>query len=150
MSEDWLEIRDENVNVEEIMQQIRERIARRSGTTSPDEQKPEVVVQTLWEETIGGAEEGSAIGWHVSIRQRDCDILPRYYVIDWRMPILGPIHAVVRRIINAEIRRYLFPSLERQSRLNRQVLRALESLSQENARLRQEIEKLVRASKGQA
>jgi hypothetical protein len=149
MSEDWLEIKDENVNVEEIMRQIRERIAVRSGTTLPDEQKPEAVAQTLWKEMIGGAEEGSAIGKHVSIRQRDCDIVPRYYVIDWRIPILGPIHAVVRRIINDEIRRYLFPSLEKQSRFNRQALRALESLSQENARLRQQIEELEHASKGQ-
>ena len=148
MSEDWLEIKDENVNVDEIMRQIRERIARRSGTASPDEQKPEAVVQTLWKETISGAEEGSAIGQHVSIRQRDCDILPRDYVIDWRIPILGPIHAAIRRIINAEIRRYLVPSLEKQSYLNRQMSRVVQDLSRENARLRQEIEELKRTPKG--
>jgi hypothetical protein len=78
----------------------------------------------------------------VTIRQRDGDIVPRYYAIEWRIPILGPIHAKVRRIINDEIRRYLMPSLRKQSTLNRQMLRALNDLGQENARLRQEIKGL--------
>ena len=150
MNDDWLEISDKDVNVQEIMRQIRERVAGRSSTTLPDDENPEAVAEALREKMIGNGEGGSALGQHISIRQRDCDIVPRYYVIDWRIPILGPIHAVVRRIINDEIRRYLFPSLEKQSRFNRQALRALESLSQENARLRQEIEELERASKGQA
>ncbi len=129
--DNWLETSDENVNVEEIIRQIKERVASRCGTTPPDEEKPEAVAETLWKETIG---------------DRVWDIVPRYYVIDWRKPILGPIHAMVRRIINAEIRRYLFPSLVKQSRFNRQTQRALESLSQENVRLRQEVEELRRAS----
>jgi hypothetical protein len=149
MNDDWLETSDENINVKEIMRQIRERVASRSGTTPPVEENPEAAAEALWKEMIGNGEGGLALGQHVSIRQHDCDIVPRYYVIDWRIPILGPIHAVVRRIINAEIRRYLFPSLEKQSRFNRQALRALESLSQENVRLRQEIQELERASKGQ-
>jgi len=148
MNESWLEVSDENVNVEEIMRQIRERVARRSGATLPDEENPEAAAEALWKEMIGNGEGGLTPGQHVPIRQRDCDIVPRYYVIDWRIPILGPIHAVVRRIINAEIRRYLFPSLEKQSRFNRQALRAMASLSQENARLRQKIEELERASSG--
>jgi len=91
---------------------------------------------------IGGTAGESASGNHISIRQRDCDIVPRYYVIDWRVPILGPIHALVRRIINAEIRRYLLPALEKQSQLNRQMLRILEDLVKENGCLRREIEEL--------
>jgi hypothetical protein len=150
MSDNWLEISDKDVNVQEIMRQIRERVAHRSSTTLPDEENPEAAAEALREEMIGKGEGGSALGQRVSIRQRDCDIVPRYYVIDWRIPILGPIHAMARQIINDEIRRYLFSSLDKQSHFNRQVLLALENLSQENARLRQEIKALERASKGQS
>lgn len=99
-----------------------------------------MVASALWQEMIG--DEEFKLGETVSIRRRDCDIVPRNYVIDWRIPILGPAHALVRRIINDEIRRYLMPSLRKQSNLNRRLLRALRELSRENAELRQEIEKL--------
>src|SRR5690606_41931981 len=72
----------------------------------------------------------------------DCEVLPRDYVIDWRIPILGPIHAFVRRIVNAEIRRYLEPGLIRQTRFNRWVLRELQALQQENDALRRELASL--------
>jgi uncharacterized protein YaaN involved in tellurite resistance len=58
------------------------------------------------------------------------------------MPILGPLHAVVRRLINAEIRRYLMPALEKQSSLNRQLLRLVAELVQENDRLRRRVDEL--------
>jgi hypothetical protein len=142
MSDDWLEISDENINVEEIMRQIRERIARRSGIPPSEEaERPEDVVEALWRERIGDIEE-TVFSKRVPIRLHDCDVVPRYYVIDWRIPILGPVHAVVRRIINAEIRRYLLPSLEKQSSFNRKVMRALRDLVQENIHLRQEIGEL--------
>ena len=73
---------------------------------------------------------------------QDCDIVPANYVIDWRVPILGPIHAAVRRVIHAELRRFLLPALEKQSHLNRAVLLALAELCQENARLSSDLEQV--------
>lgn len=143
MSDDWLQIPDKDINVEEVMQQIRERIARRSSASPPEEvESPTAIAETLWKETIADPDDEFAFGRRVSIRRRDCDVVPRYYEINWRIPILGPIHAVVRRVINAEIRRYLLPSLEKQSRFNRKVLQVLKDLTQENARLHREIEEL--------
>jgi hypothetical protein len=144
VNDNWLEISDENINVEEIMQQIRERIARRSGVPLPEGvERPEDVAESLWREMVGDVgEEATVFYGRVPIRQRDCDIVPRHYVIDWRIPILGPIHSVVRRVINAEIRRYLFSSLEKQSSYNRKVAQVLRDLVRENVRLRQEIEEL--------
>ena len=144
MSDAWLEVSDENINVEEIMRRIRERVTSHDAVPSAEEpeESPLAVAEALWKEMIGDAFEESTFSRLVSVRQRDCDIVPRYYVIDWRIPILGPIHAVVRRIINAEIRRYLLPSLDKQSSFNRKMLRALKGLAEENARLRQEIEAL--------
>jgi len=145
MSNDsWLELQDDDINVTELMQRIRERVAQREGTSLSQERPPEEIAQDLWNELIG------PVGGEIQqtllpvIRQQDCDIVPRSYVIDWHVPILGPINAMVRRIINAEIRRYLLPVLEKQSSLNRKLARALRELAQENARLRQELEELQR------
>ena len=91
---------------------------------------------------IGDTAKWLASDTPILIHQRDCDIVPRRYVINWRMPILGPIHALVRRLINAEIRRYLLHALEKQSYFNRQILRIVTDLTKENERLRQEIEEL--------
>ena len=142
MSDDWLELPDEEIDVAEIMQKIRMRVAEREGNVGSDASDAAALAEALRAEMIGDPVDSSALGKHVSIRQNECDIVPRHYVIDWRIPILGPIHAVVRRVINAEIRRYLSPSLKKQSHFNRKVLRALKALAEENARLRQKIDEL--------
>ena len=143
MSDNWLEIGDENVSVDEIKRQIRERIAGRGIVSSPGiVGDPAAIATELWKEMIGDPAGVTASERGVPLRQQDCDIVPRHYVIDWRTPVLGPIHAMVRRIINAEICRYLLPSLEKQSHYNREVLRLLEDLVRENARLQRKIEAL--------
>ncbi len=142
MSDEWLEIADGEIDVAEIMRKIRARVARREGAETSEGVGPTTVAAELWCDMIGEPMDGSALGKHVAIRQSDCDIVPRHYVIDWRIPILGPIHAVVRRVINAEINRYLSRSLQKQSHYNRKILRALRALAEENARLSRQIEEL--------
>jgi hypothetical protein len=139
MSDDWLEIPDGEIDVAEVMQKIRIRVAQREDPAISEVADPESMAKALRAEMIGEPVDNSALGKHVSIRQNDCDIVPRRYIIDWRIPILGPIHAVVRRIINAEIRRYLSASLKKQSNFNRKILRALKSLAEENVQLREEL-----------
>jgi hypothetical protein len=96
-----------------------------------------------------GDPAGNALTEWIAVWLRDCDVVPRNYRIDWRLPILGPIHAWIRRIINSEVRRYLVPALEKQSFLNRKTLEMLDTLlkrqkalSRTNEHLRQEIERL--------
>jgi hypothetical protein len=48
----------------------------------------------------------------------------------------------MRRVINAEIRRYLLPMLQKQGYINKRILKTLSRLEQENAALRQELERL--------
>ena len=147
MGEDWIEIPDECIDAAEVMGQVRARIARRGSTSSSEgPEDPAAVAEALRQEIIGDT-AGPDSGDVVPVRLRDCDVVPRRYVIDWRTPILGPIHALVRRIINTEVRRYVLPSLEKQSHLNRQMLRIVDRLVEENARLRREIEEL-RVTKG--
>ena len=162
MSADWLEIGQGDVDAQEVARRVRERLSRRDRSP-PGGEDPLAVARALWEERIGPLAHGADVdgapadgrttgaasaGW-ISTWQDDCDLVPRNYTIDWRMPILGPIHAAIRRIVNAEIRRYLLPALEKQSFLNRKVLQTLDELAREqvllareNARLREEIERL--------
>jgi hypothetical protein len=162
VSADWLEINQGDVDAQEVARQVRERLSRRDRSP-PGGEDPLAVARSLWEERIGplvhGADldgapaddrpTGAAPADWISMWQDDCDLVPRNYTIDWRTPIMGPIHAAIRRIVNAEIRRYLLPALEKQSFLNRKVLQMLDdlaheqdSLARENARLREEIERL--------
>jgi hypothetical protein len=144
MTDDLIVIHDDQIDVEEIMRQIRANIARRKGQSEID---PGAVSREVWESTIGDTIRFQQQIGGVPLTRHDCDIVPRDYVIDWRIPILGPIHSLVRRLINAEIHRYLDVSLSKQTRFNENVLRALHYLAQENHNLRQEIEEL-RSSSG--
>lgn len=138
MPDTWLEIDDGTVDVAAIMAQIRHRLAQRDGVSSPP---PAEIAADLRREMLG--DPGDDPAYHLlRIRQRDADIVPRNYKIDHRIPILGPIHSVVRKLINDEIRRFLFPSLNKQARFNRQILAAMEKLAEENARLRAEVDAL--------
>jgi len=148
MDEQWLEIPGEDSSAQEIMRRVRARIASSTqekpiedGEDLADED-PASVAHILWQEMIGPQAAHIDRDAGEQIRARHCDIVPRDYTIGWRIPILGPIHAMVRRIIHAEIRRYLMPSLEKQSAFNREVMRLLEELVQENERLRQELDAL--------
>ena len=139
MTDDLIVIHDDKIDVEEIMQQIRANIARRKGQSGVD---PVAISQELWENTIGDTARFQQQIGGISLSHYDCDIVPHDYVIDWRVPILGPINSIARRVINTEIRRYLDTSLNKQTRFNQNVLRALRHLAQENQQLRQEIEKM--------
>jgi hypothetical protein len=143
MDEQWLEIPGETGSAQEMMDRIRGRIAgRHDEALLEDGEAPQSVARGLWQEMIGDPPDRAS---GQQLRPRDCDIVPRDYSVDWRVPILGPIHAVLRRVIDAEIQRYLMSSLEKQSWFNGQVQRRLDDLTQENLRLRQEIEALRRA-----
>ncbi len=141
----WLEICDEDVNVEQIEDVIRRRVAaRRAAEQAGDQVDAEELAHRLYRQMV----TDQTIQGHLSAD--DCDILPRDYDIAWRIPILGPIHAAVRRVVNAEIRRYLEAGLLRQSRINRTVLQELDRLSRENQALRERLESLQNAREGGA
>jgi len=143
MSGDWLEIPDGAIDTQAVVRRVRERVARHSRDVQGDRLDELVAtVDAIWAEVTTeptSAREGDS---EVLVNLDDCDVVPRHYTIGWRAPIVGPIHAMVRRIIYAEVRRYLGPALERQSTMNRQLLQAVRSLTQQNARLREEIQSL--------
>jgi len=134
----WLIIRDPKIDAEEVASRVRQRLVDQNwGRAEFRADTPGQLADALWERMIG-----DPLDARMWIEQHDCDIVPRDYTIDWRVPILGPLNALVRRVINAEIRRYLMPALERQSYLNREFLHTLNDLREENDRLRRRIEEL--------
>ncbi|RMF02569.1 MAG: hypothetical protein D6768_07970 [Chloroflexi bacterium] len=148
MSEQWFEITSPNITVQDIENKISRKLAAPNRPPAlVNGQSPETIAASLWAEMIGPAPADAVESQVWPLHLRDCDVVPRSYVIDWQIPILGPLNALVRRIINAELRRYLLPALEKQSYLNRQLLRALADLREENNRLRQEIERLQNGQK---
>ena len=133
----WLQIADDQVDVDAVMDEVRRRVALRQASEQVAEgEDPEKLARQLYRELVADRDAMSGL------TIEDCDILPRDYVIDWRIPILGPIHAIVRRVINAEIQRYLQAGLVRQSRYNLQVLQELQRLTQENRGLRDRVTEL--------
>lgn len=134
-SEPWFRVTDQEVDVEEVMDEIRRRVAlqqaREQAIAGED---PEQLARELYRRMIADRDSTDRLTY------QDCEVLPQDYVIDWRIPILGPLHGIVRRVINAEIRRYLEAGLTRQARFNRQVLLELQQLRQQNQALREHIE----------
>ena len=149
MPDEMIVIHDDQIDVQDIMRQIRANIARRKGEAIVEDLDPAAISAALWTETIGESARMQTGSDRIPLTQQDCDILPHGYVIEWQNPLLGPPHSVVRRVINAEVRRYLDTSLAKQTRFNENVLRALRNLAQENAGLRRELEEL-RAARSQA
>ncbi len=143
MSGDWLEIPDGAIDTQAVVRRVLERVARHSRDVQCGRLDELVAtVDAIWTEVIAEPTSAREEDSEVLVNLDDCDVVPRHYTIGWRAPIVGPIHAIVRRIIYAEVRRYLGPALERQSTMNRQLLQAVRSLTQQNARLREEIQSL--------
>ncbi|MBN1487936.1 MAG: hypothetical protein JW981_09865 [Anaerolineae bacterium] len=141
MANDWLEINDPTLSADEISQEVQKLLVRHLPDDEHSQPDPCALAQSLWREMVAAATEPPSPDSLPSL-PTDSDIVPRNYVIDWQTPILGPIHAAVRRLINAEIRRYLMPALEKQTFLNAQLLQAFRQLAEENARLRRELDEL--------
>lgn len=133
-SNDWLEIRDDGIDANAVARQVEEHIATHHKECR--EFDAESVSQSLWEQHIGRAAAEMIL---TPSLPEDGDIYPYNYVIDWRIPILGPLNSIVRRVINLEIKRYLDPALRKQSRLNRQFREVIIQLMQENQRLQREL-----------
>jgi hypothetical protein len=160
MSEPWLEIADPEIDAREVRRRVRDRMqgrrkapvgegAPRHGDAARHEDVPAAedrldpagIAASLYRERFGRVWD-DPVPDEIAALEYDGDIVPENYVIDWRVPILGPIHAVVRRVIHAEIRRYLLSMLQKQSHLNRRMLQALDALQRENEQLRRALERL--------
>lgn len=126
MPDSWLKSPDPAINAAALSNLVDQRLAQQS----PPPLDGPSLAQEMWQAQFGQAVETGLPS------VKDCDIVPRDYQIKWQNPLLGPLNAFLRRLINAEIRRYLLPALEQQSVLNRQFAETLATLQAENQTLR--------------
>ncbi|MFN2224958.1 MAG: hypothetical protein ACK2UY_01600 [Anaerolineae bacterium] len=81
--------------------------------------------------------------------ERQADVMQRGYEVRSRLPIVGPLIAWVRRNLTSHLREpYLDPTLERQVRLNRELVAVLRELVHRQAVLESQIENEERSSDG--
>lgn len=139
----WIVLNPQIADAASIEAQIEANLANRNSETRLNP-LPEELAAQLRIQMLGDPSQISDSSVETLVRRQDYDALPRGYKIDWRFPIIGPIHAIVRRVINDEICRFLFPPLKRQSSLNQQLVDAIQELQEENQLLRTEISMLNR------
>ena len=143
MDENIIEIRDEEINIEEVMEKIRENIRRRqlSGELPPD---PDSIVAS--------APKYGYTGESVDTIQRDLshintkwDIRNYSYFISSHHPYLGKFLVKGRQLVHGEVCRYVDPMVDRQTEFNASTVRIITRASQQFAELGQHQQELEMA-----
>ncbi|MCL5958817.1 MAG: methyltransferase domain-containing protein, partial [Chloroflexi bacterium] len=137
---DTVQIGADDVDVKALVRQIREQVAQRGVEARAEQQLLVETQEELWRE--------QRESWTVSEPPErvpppsleECEVVPGEYAIDWQNPILGPLNAQLRKIINAELRAYVRPMLEKQTHLNYKI----KDLFREVHQLRLDLHKLSR------
>lgn len=122
---DTFEIKDDEINVEEIMEKIRENIRRRkeAGVYPPD---PDPVAAPL---TPAGG--NSEIARDLAYLSSHWDIQNRGYFISSHRPVAGKVLVKGRELVHGEVRRYVDPVIWKQAEFNRATGRVLEVVSRQ-------------------
>jgi O-antigen chain-terminating methyltransferase len=128
MGDDTIEIRDDNINVEEIMATIRENIRRRkaAGELPPD---PDSVIISSTKNFDEG-ESDNTFQHDLSFIHTNWDIHNNRYVISTHHPYIGKFLVKGRQIVNGEVRRYVDPIISWQTEFNARTVRLISSISE--------------------
>ena len=109
MSDTPFEIKDDEINVEEIMEKIRENIRRRkeAGIYLPDPD-PTVPPQVP-------AENSTEFARDLACLSGNWDIQNRSYFISSHWPVAGKVLVKGRELVHGEVRRYVDPVIWKQA-----------------------------------
>jgi len=128
---DTFEINDEEINVEEIMQKIRENIKRRKE--NEDLRENEIRDSYQHQDQIMN-QNNNPPRWADEIK-RDLDyvnwswdIQNNSYLISSHRPVVGKLLVKGRNIVHGEVKRYVDPVINKQREFNESVLRILNSI----------------------
>jgi len=142
---DTFEIRDEEINVEEIMEKIRENIKKRKENDAYTDGNSEEIERVFSEVSASRARSSQESG----IINSSCDIRNNNYSISSHRPVLGKFLTGGRRLVHGEVRRYVDPIFQKQSELNYNLAgllsdakEASDSCSSKIEQLNDEIEEL--------
>jgi SAM-dependent methyltransferase len=122
-----LEIRDDTINVEEIMQKIRENIRHRqiAGVLPPD---PDSIIASP-SNNCHSIEPDNAIQRDLEYINSNWDIHNNSYFISSHRPYIGKFVVKGRQLIHGEVRRYVDPMISRQADFNGSTVRLLNQVS---------------------
>ena len=139
MSDTPFEIKDDEINVEEIMEKIRENIRRRkeAGVYPPD---PDPAAS---QDPAGANTE---IARDLAYLSGNWDIQNRSYFISSHRPVAGKFLVRGRELVHGEVRRYVDPVIWKQAEFNRATGRVLEGLRQQ---VREETRRQIQATIGE-
>lgn len=125
MSDTPFEIKDDEINVEEIMEKIRENIRRRkeAGIYPPD---PDSLAPPQ-----APAGSSTEIARDLAYLSGNWDIQNRSYFISSHRPVVGKYLVKGRELVHGEVRRYVDPVIWKQAEFNRATGRVLEEVARQ-------------------
>ena len=125
MSDTPFEIKDDEINVEEIMEKIRENIRRRkeAGVYPPD---PDSLAPPQ-----APAGSSTEIARDLAYLSGNWDIQNRSYFISSHRPVAGKVLVKGRELVHGEVRRYVDPVIWKQAEFNRATGRVLEEVTRQ-------------------
>jgi len=123
---DTIEIKDDEINVEEIMRQIRENIRKRKESGAYT-QEMEALINEPLQAPCGATGAGQDdLQQNLNYINSNWDVHAEYNISSHR-PILGRLFAWGRQLIHGEVRRYVDLLAGKQSEFNANVVRVLNS-----------------------
>ena len=125
MSDTPFEIKDDEINVEEIMEKIRENIRRRkeAGVYPPD---PDSLAAPQ-----APAGSSTDIARDLAYLSGNWDIQNNSYFISSHRPVVGKYLVKGRELVHGEVRRYVDPVIWKQAEFNRAAGRVLEEVARQ-------------------
>ena len=135
MDDNTIEIRDGEINVEEIMAKIRENIRRRqaAGELPPD---PDSLIGSP-SKNCYSSESDDTIQRDLASINSNWDIHNNNYFISSHQPHIGKLLIKGRQLVHGEVRRYIDPMISRQTEFNASTFRIITRISQQCAELEQ-------------
>ena len=135
MDDNIIEIRDDEINVEEIMKKIQENIQHRktAGELLPDPDmliSTSTYVNTFSEDNNGSREDLAYIN-------SNWDIHNNRYLISSHHPYIGKFFIKGRQLVHGEVRRYIDPVISWQTEFNGSTVRIINRTLQKYAELDQ-------------
>jgi O-antigen chain-terminating methyltransferase len=115
---DTFEIKDEDIDVEDIMRQIRENIKKQKGVGSNNE--------SIINKPLGTKDEELSLQNNLNYINSNWDVQAEYKIRSHRR-YLGSILVWVRQLIHGEVQRYVDPTIGRQNEFNNRVTHILNS-----------------------
>lgn len=123
---DTFKIRDDEINVEEIMHRIRENIKKRKESGAYTKEMEEIINEPLQppaEATDTGQDD---LQQNLDYINSNCDIHAEYSISSHR-PVLGRYLIWGRQLVHGEVKRYVDIIAGKQSEFNARVVRTLNS-----------------------